>query len=183
MRDLRAWTGLDSLRVGGGLGQAFLTVPWRGVPAEPRPRAHGLHWVLAECGRPSSRLQLLSLYWPYSVFTKHPNVSQPVRSCVAKNYARQIDRSLPVCALDPVQTDEKKWPHAAALTTSVLPQSPRGWPGVLGLVTVVSTVTMRGTLTCAQGFHDAGLGFSTKKLLDFRTSDRLVLCSSTDRLS
>ncbi|XP_026953699.1 HAUS augmin-like complex subunit 7 isoform X5 [Sagmatias obliquidens] len=81
------------------------------------------------------------------------------------------------------QTDEKKWPHAAALTTSVLPQSPRGWPGVLGLVTVVSTVTMRGTLTCAQGFHDAGLGFSTKKLLDFRTSDRLVLCSSTDRLS
>ncbi|XP_033273521.1 HAUS augmin-like complex subunit 7 isoform X8 [Orcinus orca] len=57
------------------------------------------------------------------------------------------------------QTDEKKWPHAAALTTSVLTQSPRGWPGMLGLVTVVSTVTMRGTLTCAQGFHDAGLGF------------------------
>nr|XP_030706229.1 HAUS augmin-like complex subunit 7 isoform X5 [Globicephala melas] len=81
------------------------------------------------------------------------------------------------------QTDEKKWPHAAALTTSVLTQSPRGWPGMLGLVTVVSTVTMRGTLTCAQGFHDAGLGFLTKKLLDFRTSDRLVLCSSTDRLS
>ena len=171
-------------------GDVPLWVPlhFRRVPTEPRPwvqkrLVHGLHWVPAERGRPSPRLQLLSLYWPRSVFTKLPNVSQPVRSCVAKNYARQIDRCLPVCALDPVQTDEKKWPHAAALTTSVLTQVPRGWPGMLGLVMIVSTVAMRGTLALAQGFHDAGLGFLTKKLLDFQTSDQLVLCDSTNRLS
>ncbi|XP_059943479.1 HAUS augmin-like complex subunit 7 isoform X1 [Mesoplodon densirostris] len=53
------------------------------------------------------------------------------------------------------QTDEKKWPHAAALTTSVFTQIPRGWPGMLALVMTLLKAVVEVTDTSVKAVQMA----------------------------
>lgn len=102
-----------------------LRVPlhFRGLLAEPRSWAwkrfvYCWHWVLVDPMGPLSQL-LASV--PVLVSLCLHNMPKCITAssflCMTKNYARETDRCLPVCAFDPAQTDRKKWSHAAELTT------------------------------------------------------------------